>query len=63
MPHEHANETERGKAGLFAWFSMRPDTGIFIVDAICTRQVHYGMMGEPKGERKRTNRWKMIYIQ
>jgi hypothetical protein len=35
-----------GEMGLLAWSSTRPDAGVFIADAICTRQVHYGMTGE-----------------
>jgi hypothetical protein len=35
---------------LVASCSRRPDAGVFIVDAICIRQVYYGIMGELKGK-------------
>lgn len=35
--------------------STRPDAGVFIADAICMRQVYYGITGELKGEIESTN--------
>ena len=57
LPHEHANETRRGKWATVASSQRGQTLGEFIADAICMTQVHYRKTGELKGGREtRTER-------